>query len=124
MPSFSPPSASLPRGFRRCVENRHGLCSRDRPSLSANQDWTRYDLTFNTNSSTQLQLRLGSWGTTSGTAWIDDVAIEEVPLHNLVKTPTGSPLKIYRPDGTAVMEGVDVDTVNDPGGFVNGVFSG
>ena len=95
----------------------------DLPNQAATQDWTKYDLVFNTNNSTSIQLRLGSWYDTSGTAWFDDVAVEEVPLHNLVKTPTGSPLTIRRANGTLLTEGTDVNTITDPNGFVNGAFS-
>ncbi|MFB3893405.1 MAG: PEP-CTERM sorting domain-containing protein [Phycisphaerae bacterium] len=93
------------------------------PNLAATQNWTKYDLVVNTNNSTQLQLRLGSWGGTSGSAWFDDVQVEEVPLHNLVQTPVGSPLKIYRPGGQVLTQGVDVNAITDPNGFVNGAFS-
>ena len=90
--------------------------------VQSTQGWTQYDIVANTNSSTQLQLRLGTWGNSTGTAWFDDVQVQEVPLHNLVKAP-GSPLKIYRPDGTVLSEGLDVDAVTDPNGFANGSFS-
>jgi hypothetical protein len=93
----------------------------DHLPIASTSDWTKFDLVANTGSSTRLELRLGTWGNSSGTAWFDDVQVEQVPLHNLVKAP-GSPLKIYKPDGTVLAEGVDVDTVTDPNGF-NGTFS-
>ncbi len=80
---------------------------------AATQNWTRYDYVFNSAQSTSVQLRLGSWGSTSGTMWFDSVNVEEIGLHNIVRN-SQSPLKLYRPDGTVLSEGTDVNPIQEP----------
>ncbi len=94
------PEAGLARNF-------------DGLSAAANQDWTRYDLTATRGDAGPLTLYLGLWDGSQGTAWIDDVVVEETALVNLVRRD-GAPLVLEGPAGPLV-EGVDVDPVSDPG---------
>ena len=80
---------------------------------AATQGWTKYDYVFNSAQSTQVQLRLGSWGATTGSMWFDNVSVQEIGLHNVVRN-SQSPLKLYRPDGTPLSEGTDVASIQEP----------
>jgi hypothetical protein len=83
-------------------------------NISATQDWTRFDATFNSQESSGVSLYFGIWGTSAGTIWFDDVSIEETALVYLVRR-SGTPLKIYDPATRAIFhEGVDVDPIHDP----------
>jgi hypothetical protein len=70
------------------------------PGLIGTHEWTSVSVTFSTGSSSQVVIaaRLGYWnGTTTGTAWFDDVRLEPVvPLSHQVYVPitcrsSGSP---------------------------------
>ena len=45
-------------------------------SIKPTQDWTKIDMVFNTLASTEVSLRIGSWGGQTGKLWIDDFRIE------------------------------------------------
>jgi len=66
-----------------------------------------------------VQLRLGSWGATTGTLWFDDVSVEEIALHNVVKNP-GSPVHVYS-GSTVYIEGLDYDPIQEPYSKLNGM---
>ncbi len=87
-----------------------------------NQDWTAYDFTLNSASSTSLSILLGEWGGASGNLWIDDILLEETGLVYVVRRG-GTPLTMYDPNNpsTVYKEGSDFNPVSDPevapGGF-------
>jgi hypothetical protein len=75
--------------------------------------WQQKDYVFNSGNSTNVQFRVGSWGSTTGNIWFDDVSLTEIALHNVVRN-SSSPLKIYRANGTPLTEGVDVNQIKEP----------
>jgi hypothetical protein len=78
------------------------------------QDWTRYDVTFNTLTHTEVLFYFGVWGGGDGTIWWDDGAIEPAGFVNLVRRP-GTPVVLTTADGaTTLEEGRDVAPVVDP----------
>jgi hypothetical protein len=79
----------------------------------ATQDWTRYDILFNSLQFDKVNLFLGLWGGKSGRIWWDDVRLEEVGLLNLVRR-AGCPLTVRGEDGTVYQEGEDFAPVRDP----------
>jgi hypothetical protein len=82
-------------------------------NYAATQAWRRYDYVFNSAGSTQLQLRVGTWdSSTTGTMWFDDVDVVEIALHNVVVN-TGSPVKVYLVDGTPLTIGKDVNPIRE-----------
>ncbi len=76
-------------------------------------DWVEQELVFNSREFASVRMYFGSWGTTSGTAWIDDVRIEPAPTLN-VNRRASLPLTVTKADGTALTEGVDVSAISDP----------
>src|SRR5439155_24997847 len=78
-------------------------------TLKPTQDWTQYHFVFNSMESSSINVVLGAWGPTVGQVWIDDLAIDEIALVNLLRRP-GAPLRVYDAGGTAYDEGADVDT--------------
>ncbi len=80
---------------------------------ASTQDWTRYDLVFDSGDSTGVRLYVGVWGDMRGTAWFDDVHLDETGLVNVLRRE-GTPLVIRGDDGTIYVEGVDVAPVADP----------
>jgi hypothetical protein len=81
-------------------------------SGGGDKDWTVFDYSFNSQSSTAVTMYIGIWGGFSGTVWIDDVAVEETALVNVLRRG-GTPLKVYDTTQTYV-EGTDYANVVDP----------
>ncbi len=78
------------------------------------QDWTRFDVTFNTLTHTEVLVYFGVWGGDRGTIWWDDGLIEPAGLVNLVRRP-GAPVRITGDDGaTEYDEARDVEPLADP----------
>ncbi len=77
------------------------------------QDWTRYDLVFNSLDHTDARLYVGSWSGKDGKLWWDDVSIEEIGLVNVLRRP-GCPVDVHAESGTAYEEGRDFETIVDP----------
>jgi hypothetical protein len=95
----------------------------DELKVSATQGFTRYDTVVNSVTNTSLVLTVGAFGTTSGTAWIDDVSLREVALFNVLRR-SGTPLKVYDPSTGAVFnESTDFAPIVDPLATSDGVFS-
>jgi len=82
-------------------------------SVAETQDWTQYQVAVNTGDQSQLNLYLGIWDASAGTAWFDDVSVTETALVNLVRRD-GAPLVATGPGGTALVEGVDLNPIADP----------
>jgi hypothetical protein len=95
----------------------------DELSVKSTQDWTRYDTVVNSTTNSSLVLTVGAAGTTKGTAWIDDVALREVALFNVLRR-SGTPLAVYDATTKAVFkEGTDYAPIADPLATSDGVFS-
>ncbi len=78
------------------------------------QDWTRFDVTFNTLTHDTVLFYLGVWGGRGGTIWWDDARIEPAGLFSLARRP-GAPVRITSDDGATVYEeGRDVLPLADP----------
>jgi len=79
----------------------------------ATQDWTHYDLVFNSLDYTTGLLYLGTWGGTTGKFWWDDFQIDEIGLVNVLRRP-GCPLTVHSEDGTEYEEERDYHKIVDP----------
>jgi hypothetical protein len=78
------------------------------------QDWKRLEVVFNSLDQREATLYAGFWGEGKGTIWVDDVAVEELTLVNVLRRP-GCPLTIKSVDGeTNYEEGRDFEPVADP----------
>jgi len=78
------------------------------------QDWTRYDVVFNSLSATQVKVYAGVWGGTTGTIWWDDLRLEPGELVNILRRDL-CPLQVTSDDGTVTYEeGRDFEHVSDP----------
>lgn len=80
--------------------------------VAPTQDWTRFDVTFNTLTHDEVLFYLGVWGGGSGTIWWDDASIEPGGFVNIVRRP-GAPLSLRDADGRPVHEAIDVLPVVD-----------
>lgn len=81
--------------------------------VNSTQDWTQYDITFNTLDAENLTLYFGVWGGGTGSLWFDDIQIEPTRFNNILRRE-GTPLEIKKADGTVLTEGVDTDPIVDP----------
>jgi alpha-N-arabinofuranosidase len=65
--------------------NIHGMQPLQTPAITGTRDWTRVELTFDTEGNDALQINclLGGWGKAKGTAWYDDVALELLSAREL-----------------------------------------
>jgi hypothetical protein len=82
--------------------------------LKPDQDWTHMEVVFNSLGETNVGLYVGVWGGFQGTIWIDDLALEELSLVNVLRRD-GCPLTVASADGKTVFEeGKDFEPVKDP----------
>jgi hypothetical protein len=77
------------------------------------QDWTHYDLVFNSLDHADANLYVGTWSGKSGRMWWDDLRIEEIGLVNVLRRP-GCPVTVRSENGVAYEEGRDYDKIVDP----------
>ncbi len=77
------------------------------------QDWTHYDLVFNSLDNSKGLLYVGSWNGKDGKLWWDDLTCEEVGLVNVLRRP-GCPVTVRAENGTVYAEGQDYVKVVDP----------
>jgi hypothetical protein len=77
------------------------------------QDWTRYDIVFNSLEHPRVSLYLGSWNGRDGRMWWDDVEVEEIGLVNVLRRP-GTPVTVRGEKGLTYEEGRDFDRIVDP----------
>lgn len=84
------------------------------PRVPATADWQRLALSFNSLDNEKVNLYAGCWGGQAGKFWIDDVAVEEVGLLNVLRRE-GTPLAV-RDDATDTVydEGRDFAPLADP----------
>jgi hypothetical protein len=61
--------------------------------LPSTRDWTRLDVVFNSLNEHEAGLYAGQWGGRSGKLWLDDLALEELALVNVLRRPPGSRIK-------------------------------
>ncbi|MCP4644611.1 MAG: alpha-L-arabinofuranosidase [bacterium] len=76
--------------------NIHGLRPVHTPPITGTKDWTRVEVTFDTNDldSVQVNCLFGGWGTSTGKAWFDDVQLE------LISTMTLEPKAVVKANET------------------------
>ncbi len=85
----------------------------DERSLKPTQDWQQVEVVFNSLDQTEVLLYAGQWGGQSGTFWLDDLALEELALVNVLRRP-GCPFTVASADGRTVYEeGKDYLPVRD-----------
>src|SRR5688572_1690776 len=67
-------------GGRGALLNLHGLQGIATRALTGDNDWTRVDVEFDAEdaSSVQVNCLFGGWGMATGTAWFDDVQLEQI----------------------------------------------
>jgi len=82
-------------------------------SVQPTQGWTAYDVVFNSQSNTVVDVYFGVWGGTTGSLWWANPTIEEVAFLNLIRRP-GAPLNIQTEAGVTLTEGTDFAALIDP----------
>jgi len=91
---------------------KHGIAPRSF-KLEPTADWRKLTLVFNSLNNDKLNIYAGLWGGKAGKFWVDDFALEEMALINIVRRP-GTPLKVTSDDGQTVFEeGRDFKPVKD-----------
>jgi len=82
--------------------------------LKPTQDWAEVGVVFNTLDESEIELYIGHWGSLSGRLWIDDLALEELALTNVLRRE-GCPLTVRSEDGKITyQEGKDYEPIRDP----------
>jgi hypothetical protein len=82
--------------------------------IEPTQDWKRLEVAFNSLNDREVNVYVGLWGGGTGTLWVDDLAIEELALVNVLRRD-GCPLTVAGADGKTVYEeGKDYQRVVDP----------
>ena len=81
--------------------------------LKKTQDWQRLEVVFNSLGENEVLVYAGQWGGRTGTLWLDDLALEELGLINVLRR-AGCPLRVADADGkTLYEEGKDFLPVRD-----------
>ena len=62
--------------------NIHGIGDAVTKALQGDNDWTQVEVMFNSGGAESVLINClyGGWGTSQGTAWFDDVALQEVVI--------------------------------------------
>ena len=82
--------------------------------LESTQDWKRTEVVFNSLDQREVNLYAGFWGAGKGTIWVDDLAVEELALVNVLRRQ-GCPLTVKSADTKmGYIEGRDFERVADP----------
>jgi hypothetical protein len=77
-------------------------------------DWKQVEVVFNSLDQDEVNVYVGMWGGNKGTLWVDELALEELSLVNVLRRP-GCPLTVTSDDGkTTFVEGRDFGPVRDP----------
>ncbi len=83
-------------------------------TLKPTQDWAPVDVVFNSLEESEVVLYAGQWGGGRGKLWLDELALEELALVNVLRRD-GCPLVVAGADGRTVYEeGKDYLPVRDP----------
>jgi hypothetical protein len=81
--------------------------------LEPTADWKKIDVVFNSLEEHEVALYAGFWGEGRGTIWLDDLALDELALVNLLRRK-GCPFVVKSADGkTTYQEGPDFEPVAD-----------
>jgi hypothetical protein len=81
--------------------------------LEPTADWKKVDVVFNSLGEHEVALYVGFWGQGKGTFWLDDLALEELALVNLLRRK-GCPFEVKSADGKITFqEGRDYEPVAD-----------
>lgn len=101
-------------GFRIQVLSPQGrnLAPYD-PDVASTGAWRRVVMGFNSLDCDKVNIYLGIWGGKAGRFWIDDLAVEEVALLNVLRRP-GTPVTVRDEQTSEVYEeGRDYGTLRD-----------
>jgi alpha-L-arabinofuranosidase len=68
------------KGGQGALLNVHGLQGAATPALTGDNDWTRVEVEFEVEDQDAVQVNclLGGWGLATGTAWYDDLRLEQI----------------------------------------------
>jgi hypothetical protein len=84
------------------------------PPLPETSDWHEMTWGFNSWYADHVEFRVGVSDGKTGKVWVDDVAVEEVGLTNVLRRP-GTPVKVRNEKtGTVYEEGRDFAAIADP----------
>ena len=90
------------------------LCPFEPPAPAPTSDWRQVTTAFNSWYADRIELNFGVFEGIKGKVWVDDVAIEEVGLMNVVRRK-GTPLTVHdEATGIVAEEGRDFAVVSDP----------
>ncbi len=82
------------------------------PQIPSTSDWRRVVMGFNSLDCEKVRVYAGVWGGKAGRFWIDDFAIEEVALLNVLRRP-GTPVTVRGDTGQVYEEGKDFASIQD-----------
>ncbi len=77
------------------------------------QDWRQCHVVFNSLNNTEARLYIGSWDGQHGKMWLDDVAINEIGLVNVLRR-AGTPVTVRGDGHMQYQEGADYERIVDP----------
>jgi hypothetical protein len=84
------------------------------PAVPSTTDWREVVMGFNSLDYDKVRIYVGAWGGKSGRFWIDDLAVEEVGLLNVLRRP-GTPVTVRdEKTGAIYKENEDFAAITDP----------
>jgi len=81
--------------------------------IAPTQDWTRYDVVFNSLNHEEVCITLSIEGKGGGQIWWDDLTLEEIGPVNILRRP-GCPVTMRGEGGTVYEERRDLEPILDP----------
>ena len=83
------------------------------PGVPATTDWRQVAMGFNSLDQSKVNIYAGVWGGKAGRFWMDDLAVEEVGLLNVLRRP-GTPVTVRsETTGAVYEEGKDFAPIKD-----------
>jgi hypothetical protein len=84
------------------------------PAVPSTTDWRPVVMGFNSLNYDKVRIYVGAWGGESGRFWIDELAVEEVGLLNVLRRP-GTPVMVRNEKtGMIYRENTDFAFITDP----------
>jgi alpha-N-arabinofuranosidase len=76
------------KGARGALLNLHGVDGAATAAVTGTKDWTRVQVEFESDQRDAVQVNclLGGWGQSTGKAWYDDIAVEQIRKPKPMKT--------------------------------------
>ncbi len=82
-------------------------------AVASTQEWTSYDLTFNSLEGGEVNFVFGVYNGGTGKVWLDNISVESTAFNNIIRR-SSTPVVIETLAGQPLSEGMDINSIVDP----------